>query len=76
MKNCSITPVAYVVTIGAVIVTKEVNSGGSPYIVVEQPGGVGDGEMDVGAVVGEKEGETEGDSEESGIQLIGEGFGE
>jgi hypothetical protein len=68
VKNCSITPVAYAVTIGAVIVTKEVSSGGSLYIVTEQPSV---GEMDVVAVVGEKEGDTEGDSEESGIQLIG-----
>jgi len=71
VKNCSIAPVAYAVTIGAVIVTKEVSSGGSLYIVTEQPSVVGDGEMDVVAVVGEKEGDTEGDSEESGIQLIG-----
>ena len=32
--------------------------------------------MGVGAVVGEKEGEMEGDIEESRIQLIGEGFEE
>jgi hypothetical protein len=32
--------------------------------------------MGVGAVVVGKEGEMEGDGEESGIQLIGEGFGE